>query len=196
MLLKYEQTKNNHREQRHQLGSGKQIAYLRSGAHAANVDESQKADQHGEDESPWQRILGVRKELAQINHKQVGIGGGRGDLPKPEHPCGLNSHQASEGDAGVKIRTARLLKTRRNLGEAADDYAHSSAGREHRVGTVLADESGHGRGQPEDAAADDGVHYQRNQAPAADRADQVVAGRTCAQAFPSARLYHKWTAVR
>ncbi len=121
----------------------------------------------------------MRKELAQVNHKQIGVGGGRGYLAEPEHPCGLNAHQASEGDAGIEIGTASLLKARRNLGEAADDHAHSGAGREHSVWAVAADESGDGGGKPEDSAADDRVHDQRNQAPAANGADQFVAGRAC-----------------
>ena len=85
----------------------------------------------------------MRKELAQVNHKQVGIRGGRGDLSKPEHPCRLNAYQAPEGDAGVKIGTAGLLKARCNFGEAAHDQAHSSSGREHGVRTVAADETCH-----------------------------------------------------
>ena len=88
--------------------------------------------------------LGVREELAQINHKQVGIRGGRGHLAEPEHPCGLNAHQASEGDAGIEIRTACLLKARCNLGEAAHDHAHAGTSRKYGVGAVVADESGHG----------------------------------------------------
>ena len=86
----------------------------------------------------------MREELAQVNHKQVGVGGGRGHLPQPEHPGGLNAHETSEGDAGVEIGTTGLLEARRNLGEAADDHAHSRAGRQHGVRTVVADESGHG----------------------------------------------------
>ena len=98
----------------------------------------------GENDGAGQRVFGVREEFAQINHKQVGVGGGRGHLAEPEHPGGLNAHEASEGDAGVEIRTAGLLKARGNFGEAADDDAHSGAGRQHGVGTVVADEGGHG----------------------------------------------------
>ncbi len=150
---------------------------MRTGAYAANVDESKKADQHGEDDGPGQRIFGMRKELAEINHEQVGVGSGRGYLAEPEHPCGLDSHEATEGDAGVEVRTAGLLKARSDFGEAGDDDAHSDARREHGVRAVVADEGGHGGGQSEDAAADDGVHHQRHQAPTADGADQMVAGR-------------------
>ena len=183
MMLKHKQTQNNYREQRHQLRCGEQIAYLRSGAHAANVDESQQAHQRGENDGAGQGILGVRKELADVNHKQVGVRRGRSHLPEPEHPGGLNPHETSEGNASVKIRTAGLLKARRNLGEAAHDHAHSGPGREHGIGAVVADERGHGRRQPKDSAADDGVHHQRNQAPAADGADQVMARRACRRRF-------------
>ncbi len=101
--------------------------------------KDQKADQHGENDCPRQGIFGVREELAQVNREQVGIGGGRGDLPEPEHPGGLNSHEASESDAGVEIGTAGLLKARRNFGEAADDHGHAGAGGEHGVRAVIAD---------------------------------------------------------
>src|SRR5208282_4310225 len=76
-----------------------------------------------------------------------------------------------------------LLKARRNFGKAADDHAHSGPGREHGIRAVVADECSHGRGQPKDSAADDGVHHQRNQAPAADGADEVVTRRVCRSRF-------------
>jgi hypothetical protein len=53
---------------------------LRSGTHTANVDESEKADQGGENDGAGQRILGVREEFSEVNHKQVGVGSGRGYL--------------------------------------------------------------------------------------------------------------------
>ena len=182
-MLKHKQTQDNHCEQRHQLCCREQIAHLRSGAHAANVDESQQAHQRGENDGAGQGIFGVRKELAHINHKQVGVRRGRSHLPQPEHPRGLNPHQAPEGNASVKIRTAGLLKARGNFGKAAHDHAHSSPGREHGIGAVVADERSDGRGQAKDSAADDGVHHQRDQAPAADGADQVTARRVCRRRF-------------
>ena len=84
------------------------------------------------------------KELAQVDHKQVGVRGGRSYLPEPEHPGGLNPRQASEGDAGIEIGATGFLKARRYFGEAAYDHAHPSASREYGVGTVVADESCHG----------------------------------------------------
>jgi hypothetical protein len=117
----------------------------------------------------------VREELAKVNHEQVGIGCRRSDLCKPEHPCGLNAHQASEGNTGVKIRTPGLLKARGYLGEAAYDHAHSRTGRKYSVRTVITDKASYGGRKSKDATADDGVHNQRNQAPAADGADEFVA---------------------
>ncbi len=141
MALEHEHAHNDHGEQRHQLGCGEHVAHLRSGADATNVDEGEKTHEHGEDDGARQGIFRVRKELSQVNHKQVRVRGRRGDLSQPEHPGGLNAHQATESDSGVEVGTSSLLKARCDLGEATDNHAHSGAGREHGVGAVVADEN-------------------------------------------------------
>ena len=123
------------------------------------------------------------EKFSQVNHKQIGVCGGRGDLPEPEHPCGLNAHEAPEGDAGVEVGAAGLVKARRNLGEAGDDDAHAGAGGEHGIRAEVADERGHSRGKAEDSTADDGVHDERDQAPASDGADQLARGLGCGGGF-------------
>jgi len=69
MVLKHEHSQDDHGEERHKFGGGEQIADLRSGAHATNVDESQKAYQQSENDGPGHGIFGVREELAEVNHK-------------------------------------------------------------------------------------------------------------------------------
>jgi hypothetical protein len=120
------------------------------------------------------RTPGMRPELAEINHKQVGVGGWGGDLSEEKHPCHLNAHPASEGGASVEVGPSRLLKARSDLGKAAVDHRHSSSGQEHGQWAELPDETGDGGRESEYAAADYGIYHQRGEAPAADRADEVM----------------------
>ena len=142
--------------------------------HTANVNEGQKTDQRSEDQSAGYGISRMRPELAKINDKQVGVGGRRGHLSQPQHPGGLDTHETSKGDASVEIWAACFLKARCNFRKATHDHARSRTRREHGVWAVFADDVGHGGRQPEDAAADNGVDDQRHQAPAANRAHQIV----------------------
>ena len=77
------------------------------------------------------RIRGMRPELAEIFHKQIGIRGRGGNLPEAEHPCHLNAHAAAEGRAGVQVRATGLLKLRSHLGKTGEDHGHPSPGQQH-----------------------------------------------------------------
>ena len=114
-------------------------------------------------------------ELAEIDHKEIGIGGGGCYLTEQEHPSHLNAHSAPEGGASVQVRATGLLEPRSDLGKAAEDHAHPSSGQENGDGTQVSQQACDSGRQPENAAADYGVHYQRSQAPAANGANQLLA---------------------
>ena len=111
-------------------------------------------------------------EFTQINHKKIGVGCWSGHLAQAQHPCGLNPNHAAEGRARVQIGPARLMKIRGNLGVAAHDDGHPRAREENRQRAYFSDEIRDHRRQAKDPAADDGVDRERNQAPAADGADE------------------------
>ena len=110
----------DHGEKWHEFRRGKEVADLRSCPHSEHVNEGKHADQDREDERAWQRVAGMRPELAEINHKQIGVGGRRGHLTEEEHPCHLNAHAASEGGARVEVGASRVLKAGSDFGKAAD----------------------------------------------------------------------------
>src|SRR5580658_5819129 len=114
----------------------------------------------------------MRPELGEINHKQIGVGGRGGDLPEKKHPWHLNAHAAPEGGAGVEVGASGLLEMRGDLGETAEDYAHANSGQKHGHRAEFSENAGDGGGEPEYAAADDGIHHQRGEAPAADGAEE------------------------
>ena len=82
MRVQYEKSHADDGKQRQQFRRGEEVADLRSGAHAAHVDECQHADQNSKNERAGQRIGRMRPEFAEINHKQIRIGRGRRHLPE------------------------------------------------------------------------------------------------------------------
>src|SRR5579862_4912574 len=142
--------------------------------HSADVNDGQKTDQGGEDQSAGYGVFRMRPELAKINDKQVGVGGGRGYLSQPEHPGGLDAHETSKSDASVEVWAACFLKARCNFCKTTHDHAHSRTRSEHGIWAVFANDVGNGGRKPEDAAADNGVDDQRYQAPTANRANQIA----------------------
>ena len=85
----------------------------------------------------------MRPEFAEINHKQVCIGGRGCDLSQAEHPSHLNSHRAPKGRTCVQVRTASLLKSRSNFGKAAEDRAHPSPRQKNGNRAEISNETNH-----------------------------------------------------
>ncbi len=174
MRVKHEQTHDDHCKQGYDFCRGEDITDFCSSSNSANVDERQQADQCGKNQRTREWIFGVRPEFAQVDYEQVGIGRRSCNLSQPQHPCSLNAHEPSKGNAGVEVRATGLLKARGHFREASHNHAHAGTGGENGVWTEIADESSDRRGQPEDATADDGINHQRDQAPATDGADEAT----------------------
>src|SRR5581483_162380 len=127
--------------ERNQLAGGEQVAHVRSRLHAAIVDGSDDSDQKGEDQDTRHGIFGMRPELRQIDGEEVGIGGSSGHAYQPGKPSHLNAEEATEGDAGVEIRSTGGGEARRDFGKASHDGAHAGGGSQVSPGTGAAHES-------------------------------------------------------
>jgi hypothetical protein len=152
------------------------VIYVAPASHTQctyDVDGGQDPNEQGEYCKARQRVLDLRHEFGQVDDKQIGVGSRRRYLSQPEHPGGLDSGESPECGARIQIRTASLIEARGNLGEAGDDGADAQTRQHDRPGAEAAGEACHGGRQAKDAAADDAVDGERDQAPAANGADQM-----------------------
>jgi len=99
----------------------------------------------------------------------VTVGGGLGG-------SALAKAMAERG-ARVEVGSARLMESGSNFREAGDDHGHADAGQNNGQRADSSEQAGDRGGQSEDAAADDRVHHQRGEAPAAEGADEFLSRR-------------------
>ena len=161
----------NDDNQRQEFCSDERVADQSSVADSAIVHEKQNSQQNGDDCQSRHGLRGLRPEFSEIDHEQIGISGAGGDASEHHHPSHLQAGEASEGGAAIDIGTASLRKLRCNLGVTGNDDCHGHAGEEHGERAELAQGSGDFGRQTKDAAPEDAIDGERDEAPASDGAN-------------------------
>ena len=169
-----------------EFGHGEDVTDLRACPHATIIHCCEQTDEQAEDHKSGDRLSGMRIEFVQVVNEQVGARCGSGEAGEPQHPTHLNAHEAAERHTSIQVRSAGLGELRRDFRETGHDDTDRRSGQQHRNRTCSSYQASDRRGQPENSAADNGVHDQRGQAPAPNCSHQ--AGLWWRR--HKARLYH------
>ena len=169
-----------------EFGHGGDVTDLRGRPHAAIIHCCEQTDEQAEDHKSGDRLSGMRIEFGQVVNEQVGVRCGSREAGEPQHPTHLNAHEAAERHASIQVRPASLSELRGNFGETGHDDTDRRSRQQHSNRTCSSYEASDRRGQPENSAADNGIHDQRGQTPAPNGSHQ--AGLWWRR--HKARLYH------
>ncbi len=164
-------TSQNDNDQRQEFCGDEDVADQSSVAHSAIVHNKQNSQQNGDDHKSRHGLRGLWPEFSEIDHEQIRISGAGGDASEHHHPSHLQPGEVSEGGAAIDVRAAGLRELGCDLGVTSNDDCHRHSGEEHGERAEFAEGSGDFGRQTEDAAPEDAIDRQRDEAPSSDGAN-------------------------